>query len=58
MPLRSGPHEVRNCREAAVPEKGITILKEGCAATRAHLTKMNAQPPYEFVGEARYKSYI
>ena len=36
-PPHSGPHEVRNCRDAAVPEKETKIL-EG-----AHLTKMKAQ---------------
>ena len=28
-PPRSGPHEVRNCREAAVPEKETKILEKG-----------------------------
>ena len=42
-PPHSGPHEVRNGREAAVPEKETKILKEGGAATGAHLSKMKAQ---------------
>ena len=33
-PPRSGPHEVRNCREAAVPEKETKILKEGARGDR------------------------
>ena len=33
-PPRSGPHEVRNCPEAAVPEKDTKILKEGARGDR------------------------
>ena len=33
-PSSSGPHEVRNCREAAVPEKETKILKEGARGDR------------------------
>ena len=33
-PPRSGPHEVRNCRVAAVPEKETKILKEGARGDR------------------------
>ena len=33
-PPRSGPHEVRNCREAAVPEEQTKILKEGARGDR------------------------
>ena len=33
-PPRSGPHEVRNCREAAVLEKETKILKEGARGDR------------------------
>ena len=33
-PPRSGPHEVWNCREAAVPEKETKILKEGARGDR------------------------
>ena len=33
-PPRSGPHEVRNCREAAVPERETKILKEGAHSDR------------------------
>ena len=36
-PPRSGPHEVRNCREAAVPEKETKILKEGARGDRGSL---------------------
>ena len=43
MPPRSGPHEVLNCREAAVPEKETKTLMEGARGYRAHLTKMKAQ---------------
>ena len=38
----SGPHEVRNCLEAAVPEKEAKILRKGRAATGAHL--INTRP--------------
>ena len=33
-PPSSGPHEVRNSREAAVPEKESKILKEGARGDR------------------------
>ena len=33
-PPRSGLHEVRNCREAAVPEKETKILTEGALGDR------------------------
>ena len=34
-PPRSGPHEVRNCREAAVPEKEPKILEKGARGDRS-----------------------
>ena len=33
-PPRSGPHELRNCREAAVPEKETKILEKGACGGR------------------------
>ena len=36
---RSEPHEVRNCRETAVPEKETKILEKGAHSDRAHLAK-------------------
>ena len=51
---RSGPHEVRNCREATVPEEQIKILK-GRAATGAQRTKMKAQ--YQSF-QTRYSSFL
>ena len=44
-----GPHE------AAIPEKETKILKEGRAATGAHLTKMKAQ--YQTF-QTRYSSFL
>ena len=34
-PPRSGPHEVRNCRVAAVPEKEAEILEKGARGDRS-----------------------
>ena len=34
-PPRSGPHEERNCREAAVPEKEAKILEKGARGDRS-----------------------
>ena len=54
-PQRSGPHEVRNCREAAVPKKNrLKNRRKGRAATGAHLTKMKAQ--YQTF-QTRYSSF-
>ena len=42
-PTRSGPHEVRNCRKAAVPEKEAKILEKGARGDRG-LPEQNESP--------------
>ena len=42
-PPRSGPHKVRNCREAAVPEKEPKILEKGARGDRSS-SEQNESP--------------
>ena len=45
-PPRSGPNEVRNCRDAAVQEKETKILKEGARGDRGSPEQNESPTPH------------